>query len=120
MASNSTCDKTSSSPPRVSAQPRLVTPPLLNTSDTGRLLQDTLKREFTERRLKQLHVNPQVVLENAQHLWSRTKVGSVDSMMAPSAGQPKIFVSKRTKNLVIKMPNGEVYEGKCSELTSLT
>ena len=28
------------------------------------------------------------------------------------SGKPNIYVSRKTKNLVIQMPNGDVYEGK--------
>ena len=31
---------------------------------------------------------------------------------ATTDGKPSIFVSRKTRNLVIHMPNGEIYEGK--------
>ena len=49
------------------------------------------------------------ILANAQTMWSKNQ----SSANYPHE-QPKIFLSKRTKNLVIKMPNGDIYEGGAS------
>ena len=49
------------------------------------------------------------------HLWSQSRSVSYEGALASSpSDQPKIFLSKRTRNLVIKMPNGEIYEGEWS------
>lgn len=77
----------------------------------GRSLSKSPNRmEYLERKVTQLQVNEHNVFENAAHVWSRTKGLSFDSA---SPDQPKIFLSKKTKNLVIKMPNGEIFEGEC-------
>jgi calcium/calmodulin-dependent 3',5'-cyclic nucleotide phosphodiesterase len=66
-------------------------------------------RDYLERKITQIKANHNGALEKAQHVLSRTKGTSFDSCSV-SPDQPKIFMSKKTKNLVIKMPNGEVFE----------
>ena len=38
---------------------------------------------------------------------------AIKSEVEPSSDQPKIFLTKKTKKLVIKLPNGDLLKGRC-------